>query len=95
MIVVQVAKNNSLHIPDRPGSRRLNGLRQTVDALTPDPRRTLHNALRPVRDNILATACVEEDNSDVGVVEESRDHDQLAAVVLLRREMRREDVGAG
>lgn len=95
MIVMQVAENHRLDIVDCPCPCGGNGRWETVDVFLPGPGQTLIDTSGPVCEDVLAAARVKQDQAYVRMVDQSCDHDQLAAVMFLGRLVRPGDVGAG
>lgn len=92
MVVVEVAQHHRFDILDGTSAGGSNRFWQAVDALLPGSRRTLVDRGIPVRGHIFTAARVEEDQADVRMVDQRRDHDQVATFMFLWRKVRRPDV---
>jgi hypothetical protein len=82
MIVVQMAEHDSLDVLDGARTGGLDRRGQVVDALDPCSRGALADHRVPMREVILAAADVKEDEADVGVVNQARNHDGVATLML-------------
>lgn len=88
-----MAQHHSFDVLDGPRASCLNGRRQAMYLFIPCSRRALDGRSRPVRDDIFTTARVEEDQADVRMQDENRDHDHVAPLMLLRWQPWWEQVG--
>jgi hypothetical protein len=62
--------------------------------LFPDARRAFVGLCWPILDHIFGAATIEQYQADVRMVDESRDHHQVSAFMLLRREVGWEHIGS-
>lgn len=82
MIVVQMAEHDGLDVLDSSRARGLDRRGQIVNALDPCSRGALADHRVPVREVILAAADVKEDEADVGIINQARNHDGVATFML-------------
>lgn len=82
MIVVQMAEHDGLDVLDSSRTRGLDRRGQIVNALDPCSRGALADHRVPVREVILAAADVKEDEADVGIINQARNHDSVATLML-------------